>query len=433
MQQDRQQTVGANRSLRSLRPLLTNSAYLFANTVAGSLFGFAFWTVAALNYDPAQVGIGAAFFSALSILAVFGQGGLGIALIRHLPLMGPRQTTYFNTSAQMVAAATVAIGLVFSIGSEVWAPDLGLDFSGGSALPLFLVAAVLYSLSQLLDQLFIALQAGQLLLLRGVAMHLTRVLVIALPFKTLGGLSFLLALAASAATSVALGAFAFVPRVIVGYRPWFAGTPRQVSSVMPYALANLGSQVLLTVPRSALPLLVAALLGPEANAYFYVCWMIANTVAIFPNVVATSAFARLSAQSQPVRGELLTIAAVTTAVVSLIALLVGALSHQLLAVFGSSYVEYGGALLIVLVVAAIPYAVVSFGLTHFRADGAKRHIVWLSAISGMGAMLIMAVLAVPFGLQGIGVGWLAGQIMGAVYVLAVVLMELSRRATISRS
>ena len=66
-------------------PLYRNSLFLMANTTVMTGLGFFFWIVVARFYSEAEVGLGAATISAISLLALFSRLGLDFALIRFLP------------------------------------------------------------------------------------------------------------------------------------------------------------------------------------------------------------------------------------------------------------------------------------------------------------------------------------------------------------
>src|SRR3954447_8844939 len=84
--------------LAGSQSLAANSVALIATTLAGSAFGFLFWLLAARVYSPAQVGLGAAAISALTLLTTIGEMGLGTALIRFLPGAGQQQARFLNVT-----------------------------------------------------------------------------------------------------------------------------------------------------------------------------------------------------------------------------------------------------------------------------------------------------------------------------------------------
>src|SRR5688500_137970 len=112
--------------------LLSNSAFLIANTLAGSLFGFLFWVIVARTYTPAQVGVGAAYIAAIAFLTNLGEMGLGAAWIRFLPTMDERRGRFVNTSLMAAGASTLIVTLLFVIGIPIWSPELHVLLHSGS-------------------------------------------------------------------------------------------------------------------------------------------------------------------------------------------------------------------------------------------------------------------------------------------------------------
>jgi hypothetical protein len=66
-------------------PLYSNAFYLMLNTGVMAVFGFFFWIVVARFYTEAEVGLGSAIISAMSLISIMGLVGLNISLVRFLP------------------------------------------------------------------------------------------------------------------------------------------------------------------------------------------------------------------------------------------------------------------------------------------------------------------------------------------------------------
>jgi len=66
-------------------PLYSNAFYLMLNTGVMALFGLFFWIVVVRFYTEAEVGLGSAIISAMSLLSIISLVGLNVSLVRFLP------------------------------------------------------------------------------------------------------------------------------------------------------------------------------------------------------------------------------------------------------------------------------------------------------------------------------------------------------------
>ena len=126
-------------------------------------------------------------------------------------------------------------------------------------------------------------------------MHLTRLVVLVALAGRLGEMGMLLAAGVGALISLGASAWSFAPQALPGYRLKLAFDQHYLSGKVRYALGSQVSQLAWGLPALALPLLVAGLLGAEANARFYVSWMVANLLFIVPLAVSTAAFVSAAA------------------------------------------------------------------------------------------------------------------------------------------
>jgi O-antigen/teichoic acid export membrane protein len=191
---------------RQNRALLANSASLIANTFAGSFFGFLFWLVAARTYPQAEVGLGAAFISALTFLTTLGELGLGTALIRFAPTLGAQQARFVNSVLVAVGVTTAAVALVFALGTPLWSPDMAVLAHSDLYLGLFVGTALVFGLAQVLDRLFIAFGVTHFMLGRNLLANGVRLALVLTVSQWGGALGLLGAVGGGALVTFALAA-----------------------------------------------------------------------------------------------------------------------------------------------------------------------------------------------------------------------------------
>jgi O-antigen/teichoic acid export membrane protein len=198
--------------------------------------------------------------------------------------------------------------------------------------------------------------------------------------RNFGALGVLVATGGGAMLTLGLSAGILASKIVPGYRWRFEFSWSLLRDKLNYTLGNHFSQLLLSMPQLVYPLLVTALLGAQANAYFYTSWMIANLLFILPVSVATSAFAQ-SSDARISKGKTFRNATGLT-VIGLVPIVLAMVvfSSQLLAFFGKGYAEQGHDLLTWLVVSIFTYTFNILAITYLRT---KYNLYNLNSISGI--------------------------------------------------
>jgi O-antigen/teichoic acid export membrane protein len=399
------------------RPLFVNSAFLILNTLAGSFLGFLFWVLATHRYSPAQVGSGSAYIAAMTLLASLGDMGLGIALIRFVPSMGSRKVDFVNASITMVASSTFILTLIFVVCIPIWSPGMSTLTRSSLQLGLFMGATLAFSLAQFLDRLYVAFQVTHFALIRNLLANTLRIGVAMTLGNQLGAAALVLAVGAGALGTLGLSALVLAPRALPGYRARPCFDWSLVAERLPYSLGNHFSLLLWNAPPLIYPLVIITMLGAEANACFYVAWMIANMLFIVPTAVSTSVFAH-AANHAGVNGRAfwrtmrLTMAGLLPIVLGVVLA-----SKLLLQMFGQGYVTAGCTLLMLLVISVFPYTLNTFVIVDYRIRQNVRGVIWVSGCIALLSLTLVVVCGTIYALPGIGIGWVGGQTLGAVFAL----------------
>ena len=162
-----------------------------------------------------------------------------------------------------------------------------------------------------------------------------------------------------------------------------------------------------------LPVLVVARLGAGANAYFYITWMIGSVFFMVSPSISQALFAesvRNDVGLRPTVVKAFRIAAFLL-IPAMVVMVAG--GKLILAIFGQAYVTAGYGLLVVLAISAMPDAVSNVAVAICRATNRLSY----SASINLGILaftVVSAWLLMPrFGLLGVGIGWLAAQVLSA--------------------
>ncbi len=395
--------------------LLINTAYLIITTLAGSLFGFLFWVIAARSYDASQIGLGAALIAAITLLANLGDMGLGITAIRFIPTMACERDTFINSSWLAVAISTFVLAVIYVVVAPLGSAELKLLYQIDWRPLLFLASAVFFSLAQYFDRIYIAYQATRLMFFRNLLANVLRIALLIAIGTALGAFGLLLAVAVGAFSTLILSAFVFVPRIVQDYRLRLKFFGYLLWDKARYSLSNHFSQLLWNAPPLFYPLLVLSLLGAEANASFYVSWMIANIIFIIPTSLSSTLLAHYANQNGFSRNDfwrlmiftlLILVPLVTVAIIS---------SGHLLGVFGRQYLDTGLFLLLLLLISAFPYTINTFIIVDFRIRENNQGVALVSGSVAVLCAFLIVVMSPIYSLVGVGYGWLAGQTIGSFF------------------
>jgi len=384
---------------------------LIIGRMAALGLGFLFWLIAAHVARPAQVGFTAAVVSAMMLCTQFAQLGTGQAFIKLYPQHLKRPAPLLDSVLSMAVIGAVVTGLVFLLFARSMFSQLDHVAHDPVWAVSFLVLAVFGTAQVVFDQISMGLQRGGQAITRNVACGLlTLAPLTVLPALGVGvsRLGLFLAWVLGGAGTVTFGLWQ-LNKTCGGYRY----RPRLVRSLIPAmattGLANHTLTLSERVPGLVLPIVVAELLSPQANAYWYVIWMSAWVVFITPLSVGIALFAE--GAHRPA-----TISSATTQAlrVSLIfggggAVLLCLLATPVLDLIGHEYARAGATPLRILLLGVVPMAFTSAYYAGCRARGRLGEANATGILGGLAAIFGTALAGARYGLPGMAVAWVAVQ------------------------
>lgn len=413
--------VGADAS-GSSHHLLRSAYSLAANTGVTSLLGMAFWLVAARLFSRDQVGRDTVLISVMIELSTLCQLNLNNGIVRFLPDFGEGSDRAVGIAYAISGVFAFLMGTAF----VVIAPALSgeLDFLGDSpGLQVgFVVALVLWGVFALQDAVLTATRHATWIPLENGVFGVLKLA--ALPaFLALGVGNGIFAawVLPMALLVLPVNLFIFrraIPRQLAGRGP----APSTLSRlgrrrVVRFLAQDYAAAVFTQATLTLLPLLVIAILGPEASAYFGIPFMIVVAFDTLAYSTSTSLVAEGALAGETLRPLVRLFARRVLALLLPVGVALIVLAPLVLLPFGRAYSEHGTAVLRLLLCASLLRA----GIALFSA---------VSRIGGQGlrlaavefALLALALgLAVPLahaqGIEGVAMAWL---VANAVVFLAVV-------------
>ncbi|WP_414719611.1 lipopolysaccharide biosynthesis protein [Streptomyces sp.] len=403
--------------------LFRNAYALMLNTGVSAVLGLGFWLAAARYYSESAVGQGSAAIAAMKLLAGLTAVTLTGALARFIPVAG-RSTgrlvlrTYAGSS---LVVALAAGGFLLTL--DRWGPSYG--FLAGPVNGLGFVAAVVaWNLLTLQDGVLTGLRSALWVPVGNTAFSAVKLGLLvgcAAAVPTTG--VFVSWVAATAVSVFPLGWLVFrrlVPRharATEGHAK--APSLREVGRFL--AGDYTGSLFSLAVVY-LVPVIVAARVGSEDNAYFYVTATIGGTV----NLLAVNMGASLTVEGSHDPGRL---AADTRAALRRMArimlpvcavLFLGA--PWILGVFGAGYADAATPLLRWFAVGAVLRVVMETYFAVLRAQSRTAGLAWLQGLLCALVLGLTLLLLPRMGLTGAGVA----EVVSVAVIVAVAAPRLYR-------
>ena len=193
--------------------------------------------------------------------------------------------------------------------------------------------------------------------------------------------------------------------------------PPAFSRVLRFSLTDQAATVLWLATLDGLPLLVFRRDGASAAAYYYLAAQIAYGLYFMSGCIGAALVAegsrdprRLGELNRRVSRQAFCLVVPTTAAVVIAA-------PWILRIFGPAYEAHATTLLRLMALSALPYTITSIALSRSRVEQRMSEVV-----AGHSAIFVLCVglsaLLLPvYGLAGIGVGVLLGQVLVAAIVL----------------
>jgi len=383
--------------------LYRNSFYLIASQAILSVFGFLFWVISAQLYEPSQIGIATTLISITNLITSFSLVGLNSAAIRFLPKERNR-SIFANTSFTVVGLTSLIISLLLLLGLPIFSPPLAAIPLSLGLKTLLLAFMVVATINALTDSLFIAMRDTKFILITATILSILKLF---LPFMLIG----LGSLGVFYSYAVAVIVACFLSLYFLRYFGIFISlqfSKETIKRVSSFAVSNYMAGLFGMLNATITPILITNSLGPSTTAYYYMPTMILSFLLSFPRSIGSSMFAEGSHREERLRTLFLRSIKATYSLLLPSVMLAMILGPLVLSVFGKDYSDEGITYLrltLISTLISVPAGLMSSILNI------KKKMFFVIGISVAGAILgvTLTVLALPYGLTGIGTANIVGQ------------------------
>jgi O-antigen/teichoic acid export membrane protein len=401
-------------------PLYRNGYALVLGSGLTSALGLVYWVVAARTYSLAAVGVSAALISAMTLLANLAQVNLKSALTRFLPTAGSTTVRYVVRSYAVALGASAVASVIFLAGLDVWSPRLRF-LSQRPELALWFVASTMaWTIFVLQDSVLAGIRQAGWVPVENLVYAVTKIALLvglAAVAPTLG--TFVAWTAPLLALVVPLNLLLFrrlIPRHVRATR----GREQTVAArqIAHYIAGDYVAYLILTATIGVLPLIVLGVLGPEANAYYFVTWSIAYALYLIASGMGVSMLAEASLDPSLLRAHCRrTVLETARLTVPAVAVVVVAAPH-ILGLLGAGYSRESVLLLRLLALSALPWIIFVTYTNVARVQRRMRAVIRANvALSGLVFAFGLPLLA-TLGIEGLGMAWLAAQSAVAAAIIA---------------
>ena len=414
-----------SRIILPLRSIFSDALYrgsliLITNTVAASVIGFVFWSLAAHLYPASSIGVFAGVTSGAGLLAAIAALGLPNVIIRHIAsAKNARELMIVAVTAIVTVGTALCLIVVLVFGPRL-PPSMDLRQRGGMAI-LVTALVVFAAVSNILDVGLIATRASHSVLIKNLAGSIARVaaMLLLVSFPSSG---LLIAYALGMGLSVVLGGV-LLDRQIREKKARF-GSLRVMRSHLSITSGNYIATIMGILPVSIVPLQVLVVLGATQTGRFAVAFLICGFLNVIPSTVAQVLFAEASREGASLQGQ------VRKAVRGVYGLLLPAIfivivaAPLILSLFGAAYAVAATDCLRVLALSAL------FTGGTYLVDSvliARDRIAAYVFMNGANAALVLGLVGilVSRGLTAAAVGWALAQ--GLSLLLGLVVVAAARR------
>jgi len=387
------------------RDLLRNAGSLLATTGVTSILGAAYWTVSARFFAQQSVGYAAVEIPAMTLLGTIGMLGLGTLLVGELPKSKNR--------AELASAAllTCAAGsLVLGVGFALLAPHFNERFAAIlgplDQKALFVLGAMLTSVSMVLDMATIGVMRGGIQLARNLAFSVIKLAILPVFAVTLHDalgfgivFSWIIGIGASLLLIVARNGIS---------RGRSLATPdwtrlRQLARI---AMAHNWLEIAITAPPAVFPVLVTLLVSPAANAAFYVAYTLSTFIYMVPSHMSTVLFAIAAAEPEAIAHRVRFAGKLSYAIGLPVVAVLALGSHWILSIYGPGYAR----------IATIPMSLIALGYIPSVPKA-----LYIAICRAQGRTTFVATLLTVFTIIEIG-GALVGGIFGGLTGLSLAIL-----------
>jgi O-antigen/teichoic acid export membrane protein len=383
-------------------PLYTNAYALILLQVSVSILGFLFWVIATRTNKPGEIGTGTALLSASLLIVSLSNLGFDDGLTYFLP-RSTNQNALINTSFCITLSLSGMLALLYLIGIPIWSPKLGSVLDTPITFLTFITCVILLQLSAMQDGLFIADRISKYALFKGITTNLLRIpFFLLLVFFSIGIWDIILSASLALLVGIIFSQYFYINRQRISFEFVFPKVSRELRLMSRFSFGNYLSNFIVGLPTTILPLIIFEKLGTEANAYFYIAWIIGGMIGVIGRSFGTSLFVESSHDQPSLERNIWR--SFRSAVLIVIPAVIGLslIAKDLLLFLGKDYGENSTTLVIWFALSSIPLTIHGISIGVLKAKGKIKELVWAGTFFAVLHIVLTLSFVTYWGLPGVG-------------------------------
>lgn len=383
--------------------LLSNAIYLMSTTFLTTFLGFLFWLITARIYTPQDIGFASNIISSMNLITLLSLFGFNIAFIRFLPISSEKDSL-INTGFSLSIIASLILSILFLYKIELWSPKLIFLKENPVFSLLFILMSCLWLITTLLNNIFISNRSSIYVLEKELLFGFVRI-IFPIFLVSFGSIGIFLSWGIGSIIALIFG-IVLLFRIHPSYCPQIQFKKEIIYSMFNFSFGNYIANLMTSTPALILPIIITTIASPEAGAYFYITWMMANLLFAIPSQVSQSLLAEGSSNSSTENHN--TIKSIKFIVVLLVPSIVFIIlfGNKLLNLFGPQYSIEGTELLKILSASALPFAINSVYISEMRIKQKTSRIILVTSMISITTILISFLVVGSMGIIGVGYVWI---------------------------
>jgi O-antigen/teichoic acid export membrane protein len=408
-------------SVQSLRnhladPLFRNGYALMANTGATGLLGVFYWLLAARHYPAVDVGRASAAYSAMNLLSGFTAFNLVGAMTRFIPQAGDRTARLVLRAYGFSSAASILVAAVFLVGVGHFGASYA-ELSGFLPGLIFTAAIICWGIFTLQDGVLVGLRSAVWVPVENATFGVVKIVLLLALATSLPREGIYISWMLPVALSLPLvNGLIFFRLVGPHARVTATKTPPTARQIGRFLAGDYTGAMCVLATTALVPVVVAAIIGPSVNAYFYMAWMIGGTLDLFAVNMATSLTVEGAFDAAAIASN--TRAALWRTMLVLVpaAAIVVLGAPFALRLFGPQYAAHGAVILQLLAVATLPKTLTEMYLGALRAQSRASRVALIQIVRAALILVLAFTLTPMIGTIGAGIAVLVSQFAVAAMV-----------------
>jgi O-antigen/teichoic acid export membrane protein len=309
----------------------------------------------------------------------------------------------------------VATSVLLSLGFVAFGGALGLRgvLGEGPLVGVWVVAsAVLWSIFRLQDQVLIGLRQAKWVLFENTLYNLAKLALLFVGVQLMGKAGL-------------VGSWFLPTPIVIALCTWLIfgvyTRSRRISpapegakplTVREVATSSGGDHIGSLIAEAAsrlLPLLIIAILGDVATAYFTTAWLVATTLGLLAGSMTDSFTAEAAGDRANIGRYSRHIMRYMSAIILPAAAILGIGAPIILTMFGKSYASEGATLLRWLCLSAPLIVFNNWYIAYARVVGRIPQVIWIQSVSSVLLLAVSYLLLQPLGVAGVGIAWVLSQ------------------------